>query len=403
VQRAPEEGIPELTADAAALADARGELLAVSGPLAVDTERAQSFRYTGKAYLIQLRRGDGETILIDPIPFEGDQERADFSTLAADLADVEWIIHAASNDLPCLAEVKFTPKILFDTELAGRLLGYEKVNLAQLMADHLGVSIIKNHGAENWSVRPLPPSWRSYAALDVEHLAELRDVLAQKLKDASKWEFAQEEFAYLVAHAYDPLPVYDEPWRRTSGMHQVHGRRALAIIREVWLDRDQLAQASDTAPGRLLADKTLTAYADTLASRRKVDARFLRSLPDFRRPATLAHLKVWVEAINRALKLPESELPTRSKAKSPLPSQWAWKRTEPERYERYQRIRDVLAAEAVARELPLRNLLAPDALRQLIADVDAQPNTADIARLLTQLEVRPWQQNIVSPLIATNW
>jgi hypothetical protein len=57
-----------------------------------------------------------------------------------------------------------------------------------------------------------------YAALDVELLIELRDRLATKLLETGKWQWAEQEFAALVASAgVGPEPRRD-PWRRTSGI-----------------------------------------------------------------------------------------------------------------------------------------------------------------------------------------
>ena len=91
------------------------------------------------------------------------------------------MLHAASQDLPCLAEIGYRPRRLFDTELAGRLLGYPRVGLGTLVEEVLGLALEKSHSAADWSTRPLPSEWLLYAALDVEVLVELRDALAQQL------------------------------------------------------------------------------------------------------------------------------------------------------------------------------------------------------------------------------
>ena len=95
------------------------------------------------------------------------RRRATRNTLAAALEGTQWILHAASQDLPCLAEVNLRPGSLFDTELAGRLLGYPRVGLATLVEVIMGQSMRKEHSAVDWSKRPLPKPWLEYAALDV--------------------------------------------------------------------------------------------------------------------------------------------------------------------------------------------------------------------------------------------
>src|SRR5207302_507279 len=149
----------------------------------------------------------------------------DLTALGAAIADAEWVLHAAGQDLPCLSEVGMRPNRIFDTELAGRLAGYPRVGLGPLVEEVLGFALEKGHAAADWSTRPLPEPWLRYAALDVEVLVELRDALAATLEEQGKLEWAHEEFAAIAAAAA-PLPRLD-PWRRTSGLHRVRGRRQL--------------------------------------------------------------------------------------------------------------------------------------------------------------------------------
>ena len=200
-----------------------------TGPIALDAERASGYRYSPRAYLIQLRREGSGTALIDPIAFD------DLASLNEAIGDAEWILHAASQDLPCLREVGLAPVRLFDTELAARLLGYPRVGLATLVEVILGRSMRKEHSAVDWSRRPLPQPWLEYAALDVEVLVELRDVIAAALVESGKDDWAEQEFQHLIHHV--PPPRQD-PWRRTSGIHKAKGRRALAAVRELWTARD---------------------------------------------------------------------------------------------------------------------------------------------------------------------
>ncbi len=187
-----------MTSDGLAAVIAR--LAGGSGPVAMDSERASGFRYGQRAYLVQICREGSGTFLIDPIALP------DLSGVAAAIADAEWILHAASQDLPCLAEVGLVPRTLFDTELAGRLLGRDRVGLAALVESELGVTLAKEHSAADWSTRPLPEPWLRYAALDVEYLIELREVLGEALQEAGKGEWARQEFAAIAA-APAPAPA----------------------------------------------------------------------------------------------------------------------------------------------------------------------------------------------------
>ncbi|NUS63618.1 MAG: ribonuclease D, partial [Saccharothrix sp.] len=210
----PADGVPPVVADAPSLRRAADALAGATGPVAVDTERASGYRYSQRAYLVQLRREGAGTVLVDPIALGG---RLD--PLVEALDGTEWVLHAASQDLPCLAELGLRPSALFDTELAGRLAGFERVALGTLVERLLGYRLEKGHGAADWSRRPLPADWLNYAALDVELLVELRDVLEQELKRQGKLEWALEEFE---AARLAPLPrPRAEPWRRTSGIHRI--------------------------------------------------------------------------------------------------------------------------------------------------------------------------------------
>ena len=245
----PRDGLPPVTRTTADLTAATAWLAAGTGPVAVDAERASGYRYGQRAYLVQLRRAGAGTVLIDPIACP------DLSGLDAALADVEAVLHAASQDLPCLAEIGYRPRTLFDTELAGRLLGYPRVALGTLLEEVLGFRLAKEHSAADWSVRPLSAEMLKYAALDVEILTDLRDALDIQLHEQGKDEWARQEFAAIAAAPF-PAPRVD-PWRRTSGIHRVRSRRALAVVRELWVTRDSIAQAADLSPRRVLADTAI--------------------------------------------------------------------------------------------------------------------------------------------------
>ena len=227
------DGLPEITETEAQLADVVARVASGTGPIALDAERASGYRYSPKAYLIQLRREGAGTALIDPLPY------ADLTSLDASFGGAEWILHAASQDLPCLREVGLVPERLFDTELAARLLGYPRVGLATLVEVIIGRSMRKEHSAADWSKRPLPQAWLEYAALDVEVLLELREVIGRELIESEKDGWAEQEFQHLIDHV--PPPRQD-PWRRTSGIHKAKGRRALAAVQELWTTRDEIEQ-----------------------------------------------------------------------------------------------------------------------------------------------------------------
>ncbi|MFT4265337.1 MAG: HRDC domain-containing protein, partial [Nocardioides sp.] len=291
------DGLPPVVDTDAGLAEAAAALAAGSGPVGIDAERASGYRYSNRAYLIQLRREGAGTWLIDPIGLSTMQPLVDA------LEGTEWILHAATQDLPCLAELGLHPAALFDTELAGRLLGYPRVGLGTLVETVLGFSMLKEHSAADWSTRPLPEAWLEYAALDVEVLAELRAALLTELEEAGKADWARQEFDAL--RGFQPA-VRVDPWRRTSGSQRMRGRH-LAAVRELWIERDAIAAENDTTPGRLLPDAAIVVAATHLPS----DRATLLGLKGFHGRGAARYAVRWLAALKRAESLPEDELPGR--------------------------------------------------------------------------------------------
>jgi ribonuclease D len=296
-----------------------------SGPVAIDAERASGFRYHPRAYLVQLRRDGVGTALIDPVPL-GDVPNETLRPLADAIADVPWVLHAASQDLACLAELGMRPRELFDTELAGRLLNCPRVGLAVLVEELLGYRMRKEHSAVDWSRRPLPESWLRYAALDVEVLLELQEVLAAQLESQGKTEWAREEFAALAATTFGRSR--QEPWRRTSGIHRVRGRRGLAVVRALWEERDELARGRDVAPSRVLPDAALIEAAMALPASRAALSR----LPTFSTRGAQRYARQFWAALQRANALPEEQLPAVSARSEGPPPPRSWASRSPARW-----------------------------------------------------------------------
>jgi ribonuclease D len=368
-----------------ALAEAVERLAAGTGPVAVDAERASGYRYTQRAYLVQLRRAGAGTALVDPLPLP------DLQPLAAAVRDSEWILHAASQDLPCLAELGMRPQRLFDTELAARLAGFERVGLATLTEQLLGYQLEKHHSAADWSVRPLPETWLAYAALDVELLLDLRDILAGELERQGKSDWAAQEFAALVATGADPPRARPEPWRRTSGIHRVRGPRGLARVRALWYARDEVAARRDTAPGRVLPDAAIIAAA----AADPADQRELLGLPGFSGRSVRRLARTWLGALQRARDLPDHALPTTPVYDGPPPPH-RWAERDPAAAERLARCRAVVTETASAHTLPPENLISPEYVRRLAWEPPADLTPQAVARALRASGARAWQVDLLA-------
>ena len=381
------DGLPELVVTAERLAEVSGTIAAGSGPVAIDAERASGYRYSARAYLIQLRREGAGTALVDPIALD------DLTPLVDALEGTEWILHAASQDLPCLNELGLRPSALFDTELAGRLLGYPRVGLATLVEEVLGRRLRKEHSAVDWSTRPLPGPWLEYAALDVEPLVELRAALHEELVAAGKWEWAEQEFEHLIQLA--PAEPRREPWRRTSGLHRVRGRRALAAVRALWHARDDIAAQRDVTPGRIIPDSAIVEAATALPR----DRSTLLAMRGFHGRGAQRYASIWIDALRRARELPDGELPASAARYDGPPPPRAWAEKDPAAAARLADSRAALQELAQQLILPVENLLTPDYVRRVLW----QPPGADqqaVESALRELGARPWQVELTAGVLA---
>ena len=377
--------VVEVTDTAAGLAQAVELLKAGHGPLARDAERASGYRYSQRPYLIQIfRRGSG-TILLDP-PALGD-----LSIFTELFASEPWILHAADQDLPNLREHGMNPGALFDTELAARLLGVERFGLAALLEQFLGIQLAKKFSAVDWSTRPLPDEWLVYAALDVEYLVDLADILRQQLLDTDRIDYATAEFSHLLNKA--PKAGHSEPWRRLSGIHQLKTAEQLEIARQLWIARDTLAQETDTAPGRLIPDRAIVA----VAYRQPKTFPELMQLKEFTGKASRTAASQWWAALQLAQK--SKHKPELRPPSTQIPPVKSWERHYPEAKQRYDQAREVIMELADRLVIGHDLLLTPEFLRILAFDPPETLTIESIADALASLGARDWQLSYTAPII----
>jgi ribonuclease D len=369
------------------------ELANGSGPFAVDAERASGFKFSARAYLIQIKRHGGGLHLIDPIPFGPGHQL--FNRLNTLLNSDEVILHASTQDLPCLRELGINPQRLFDTELGGRIAGLPRVGLGPLLESLMEVSLAKEHSAADWSQRPLPKEWLNYAALDVELLIELRDKVYGLLVAANKWEWAREEFQSILDAP--PAPPRVDPWRRTSGMHKIKKRNQLAVVRELWTVRNEIAQEVDISQGRLLSDAAIVEIAmvaHTKAIKTKKDLeRVLR--PIGLRARWMENVASWISAISDALALSEDQWPQVRTDSDSLPPLKIWRERFPEKYAPLSHAKARLSAKAEELSIPLENMITPEYVRRICWNA---PKGA-VAQALAALGARNWQVEIAAPIL----
>ncbi len=361
-------------------------IAAGTGPIAIDAERASGYRYSQRAYLIQIFRRGAGTFLFDP-PAIGQM-----SELNAVIADEEWILHAASQDLTCLREVGLDPTRLFDTELAARLAGLPKVGLGAVVEELLGIHLAKEHSAADWSTRPLPQAWLVYAALDVELLVDLREALGALLASANKTHIAEQEFVSVLAR--DFVIVRNEPWRRLGGVHAVRNARNLAVARELWLARDAYAREIDTAPGRLVPDSALVAAARVLPESK----RDLAALKEFTGRASRSQIDRWWNAISTGVTT--DDLPALRVPNDSVPPPRVWSDKNPEADRRLKRARAAVTQVSEELSIPVENLLTPEYLRRVAWTPPEPTDPESIANALAELGARAWQVDATSQVIA---
>lgn len=366
-------------------AEAAAESLASGhGPVAVDVERANGFRYSHRAYLVQMFRRGAGTFLFDPVAVEN------FESVQGAVGETEWVLHAASQDLPSLRELRLEPASLFDTELGARLAGFERVGLQAVVERTLGVHLRKEHSNSDWSTRPLPAEWLEYAALDVELLVDVRDAIEDELLQQDKRAIAREEFGFELVRRPKPAPA--EPWRRLNGLHKLKDPRKLAVARELWLARDDLAQSLDRAPGRLMPDAALSAAA--LAMPRSKGE--LIGLKEFNGRRASTDLDRWWAAIERGRAT--DDLPRlRVRSDTPPPPR-SWPRHRPAAAARLDAARSVVRAVAEKMLLPQENLMTPGILRQTLWDAD-DSEPIDMVSELLRRDARHWQVDAVGAAV----
>ena len=396
---APRHGVPEVISNESDFEKLIAQLLNGSGPLAIDAERASGYRYSQRAYLIQIYRENGGLHLIDPIPLKESKLWEKFNK---EFSAYEWVIHASTQDLPCLIDVGLKPELLFDTELGARIAGCERVGLGPLAESLLELQLAKEHSAVDWSIRPLRPEWITYAALDVDILLDIRNAVENLLAEQNKLKWAKQDFASILKN-YQNYVFTDEAkperWRRTSGMHKVRDRLTMAIVRDLWFSRDELGREIDLAPGRVLGDEAIIELAtkrpDNLEAVAKVIGRRTRlEAPPFNR---------WLNVLNLALKTPLDQQPELRVPSQSLPPIKIWKDRNPLGYARLTHARAALIELSAQIQIPTENLVTPELVRRICWQEPPTSNSEYEDFVIEQLNktgARPWQIELVTPAIS---
>ena len=395
----PRAGVPDVISTQSKFEEMIKNLLAGSGPIAIDAERASGYRYSQRAYLIQIFRKGGGLHLIDPIPL---LEKDLWQKFNDNFSEYEWVIHASTQDLPCLLELGLDPKNLFDTELGARIAGCPKVGLGPLAESLLEFQLAKEHSAVDWSTRPLKSEWLTYAALDVDVLLEIRDKVEQLLSEKNKLDWAKQDFASILSNfkvKQNQAPKPDR-WRRTSGMHKVRDRLTMTIIKDLWESRDKLAKDLDLAPGRVLGDEAIV----DIAIKRPTTPEEMAMVIGWRTKLDSPPLGVWLSVLNQSLTTPLDEQVALRTPSLTLPPLKIWKDKNPLGYARLTHARGKIASLSAELELPAENLITPELVRKICWELPpVEPSRYEefVKCELKNLGARDWQVEQVASLIAS--
>ena len=294
--------------------------------LALDTEADSLHAYPEKLCLMQISL-PGANVLVDPLA------AVDLSPLLEALRGQELILHGADYDLRLLRRTyDFVPKAVFDTMLAGRLLGFVEFGLTNLVEKLLSVHLEKGPQKADWARRPLTERMINYARNDTRYLKPLSDLLKARLQEKGRLAWQEESCARLVNECAELRPTDPDQVWRIKGADKLD-RRGLAVLRALWNWRDIEAVAANRPPYFILRHETLIALADAAAQ----DKAVLPLLP----PRLTARRRDGVDAaVQRALELPAAQWPHRNRPAGHRPGP-----AEKRRYDGLRQRRDRRAAE----------------------------------------------------------
>ena len=394
----PRNGMPQLVESEMRFEKTILELAKGSGDIAIDAERASGYKYSQRAYLIQIFRRGGGLHLIDPIPLANSKLWQEFNSK---FSQFQWVIHASTQDLPCLIGVGLKPTLLFDTELGARIAGCDRVGLGPLAESLLEIQLAKEHSAVDWSIRPLKPEWLTYAALDVDILLDVKDKVEKLLIEQNKLAWAKQDFTSIL-DSFNDYQFSDEPkpdrWRRTSGMHKVRDRLTLTLVRDLWLSRNELAAELDIAPGRVLGDEAII----ELALARPDNPEEVAKIIGWRTKLDAPPFGRWLKTLRNSLSTPIEDQPEYKVASNSLPPIRVWKDKNPLGYARLTHARALLAELSTQLKIPIENIITPEFIRRICWQEPPKSKRdyqAFIENELIKFGARKWQiEQVLAPM-----
>ena len=362
----------------------RAASAAGTGPFAIDAERASGYRYSHRAYLIQLRRAGAGTALIDPIAVRRRAQRRRCSRSPRPSATPSGSSTPPARTSPASPSSACGPR--------GCSTPSSPAGCSTTRAS--GWPCSSRSCSASGCARSTPPSTGrgarspsrgcTYAALDVELLVELRDVLADQLDEAGKREWAEQEFAPWAdgrrgSRAARALAAYVG---HPSGSRPPRPRRSCARMWE--LPRRSSPGSRDITTNRIVPDAAIIEAAQAAPRSRNA----LAELPASRNRCGQRYVKDFSARSTTPSSSPTPSCPP-SDSSTTAPAAALVGRQEPAAAAaRLGRCREVVAALATEHELPQENLVSPDFVRRLAWE-PPEPVTVDAVRADLERERRP--------------
>lgn len=281
--------------------------LASADVIAFDTEFVSEHTYRSQLCLVQLCTPDLMAV-IDPLS-AGSLTR--FWEVLAEPGH-QTVVHAGREELGfSLSVIGRRPANLFDVQIAAGLAGDEyPAGYASLVGRLLRKSMHKGETRSDWRRRPLNLQQLEYALDDVRYLIPMRDKLMQRLSQLGRTAWLEAEMAAFQDEV--EAARTRERWWRISGISGL-SPRSLAVARELWCWREAEAERRDLPPRQVLRDDLVV----ELAKRRSADMQQIRVVRGMeRRELQASHSKI-AEHIQRALDLPQEDLPQQERREVP--------------------------------------------------------------------------------------
>jgi ribonuclease D len=281
--------------------------------IAVDTESNSLFAYKEQVCLIQISTPITD-YLLDPLCV------TDLQPLAAIMEDekIEKVFHAAEYDILCLKrDFGFKFGNIFDTRVAMRTLGIVRTGLGNVLEDQFDVKVNKKWQRANWGQRPLPPKLLDYARMDTHYLLPLRDRLAQRLIEEHRWDEAKEEWERLAMYEPGESNIDTDRFWKINGARRLNPQQA-AVLRELFLYREDQASRQDRPPFKVIGDKTLLEIAREMPS----SSESLVDLPGMTTGQIRRHGSSLLSAVERGNEAPPPSRPKKERLKEPMASRY---------------------------------------------------------------------------------